>query len=231
VLLVLNGVYDTTHDKALNCINLDNASRLLFTTRIQGLLKYSAEVDVGVLSQTEALELILLSADMDNHYQESWQVQLVNVQIISSFFSQYFLRTHLNQLAPFTRWLQCFRIKRLKSRRAYRWLRALVPFLKFHLIKDFAARSEPGGFLTAKSVDFGSFENFVARQLHVNVRDALEEGQKPSEVKLAQSGSIVKKNIAMAIKVDCPRIKKSVTGPGASTGWSYTGSFDSSAID
>jgi hypothetical protein len=75
VLLVLNDVYDTTHDKALNCINLDSASRLLFTTRIQDLLKTSAEVDVSLLSKSEALELILMSADMNNHAQGSWQVQ------------------------------------------------------------------------------------------------------------------------------------------------------------
>ena len=103
--------------------------------------------------------------------------------------------------------------------------------LKFHLIKVFAARSEPGGFLTAKSVDFGSFENYDARQLHVDVRHAQEGGQKPPDVWLAHSGSIVKKNMAMAMKSDSLSIKKSVTGPGTSISWSYTGSFDSSAID
>jgi len=54
VLLVLDDVWDPKHEKPLNCINSDNASRLLVTTRIRGLLKNTAKVDVGVLSQHEA---------------------------------------------------------------------------------------------------------------------------------------------------------------------------------
>jgi|MDSY01.2.fsa_nt_gb hypothetical protein len=65
VLLVLDDVWDPTHEKPLNCINSDNASRLLVTTRIRGLLKNSAEVDVGVLSEGEALKLLISSAEMD----------------------------------------------------------------------------------------------------------------------------------------------------------------------
>ena len=65
VLLVLDDVWDAAHEKLLNCVNSDNASRILVTTRIRGLLKNSAEVDVGVLSGQESLQLLLSSADMD----------------------------------------------------------------------------------------------------------------------------------------------------------------------
>ena len=65
VLLVLDDVWDPIHEKSLNFIDVNTDSRLLVTTRIRGLLKNSAEVDVGVLSQAEALKLLLSSADME----------------------------------------------------------------------------------------------------------------------------------------------------------------------
>ena len=65
VLLVLDDVWEPQHEKPLNCIDPDSASRLLVTTRIRGLLKNSAEVDVGVLSQNDALSLLLSSADVN----------------------------------------------------------------------------------------------------------------------------------------------------------------------
>ena len=65
VLLVLDDVWDPQHEKALNFLDMDNDSRLLVTTRIRGLLKNSAEVEMGVLPQDEALKLLLSSADME----------------------------------------------------------------------------------------------------------------------------------------------------------------------
>ena len=65
VLLVLDDVWDPIHEKALNCIDTENDSRLLVTTRIRGLLKNSAEVEMGVLPPSEALKLLLTSADID----------------------------------------------------------------------------------------------------------------------------------------------------------------------
>ena len=65
VLLVLDDVWDPKHEKPLNCIDPDNTSRLLITTRIRGLLKKATEVDVGVLSSAEALKLLLASAEVD----------------------------------------------------------------------------------------------------------------------------------------------------------------------
>jgi hypothetical protein len=65
VLLVLDDVWDSKHEKPLNCIDIDNkASRLLVTTRIRGLLKNASEVDVGVLNPAESLKLLILSAEL-----------------------------------------------------------------------------------------------------------------------------------------------------------------------
>jgi hypothetical protein len=64
VLLVLDDCWDAKHEKPLNCIDPDNFSRLLVTTRIRNLLKHSAEVDVGILSSADALKLLLSSAEM-----------------------------------------------------------------------------------------------------------------------------------------------------------------------
>ena len=65
VLLVLDDVWDPKHEKPLNCIDPDNASRLLVTTRMRGLLRNCAEVDVDVLSRSDAMSLLLSSADVD----------------------------------------------------------------------------------------------------------------------------------------------------------------------
>ena len=65
VLLVLDDVWDPKHEKPLNCIDLDNSSKLLVTTRVRGLLKNAAEVGMGVLSQPKALKLLLSSAEMN----------------------------------------------------------------------------------------------------------------------------------------------------------------------
>ena len=55
-LLVLDDVWDARHERPLNCIDPETSSRLLVTTRIRGLLKNSAEVDLGVLTDEEALQ-------------------------------------------------------------------------------------------------------------------------------------------------------------------------------
>ena len=65
VLLVCDDVWDPKHEKPLNCIDGDNGSRLLVTTRIQKLLNNSCEVSVGVLSENDALQLLLSSANME----------------------------------------------------------------------------------------------------------------------------------------------------------------------
>ena len=65
LLLVLDDVWEPKHEKALNCIDQDNSSRLLVTTRVRGLLKNAAEVNVGILSEQEALNLLISSAEVD----------------------------------------------------------------------------------------------------------------------------------------------------------------------
>ena len=54
----------------LNVIDPDTPSKLLITTRIRGLVKGAAEVDVGSLSESEALDLLAATAGIDA---ESWE--------------------------------------------------------------------------------------------------------------------------------------------------------------
>ena len=61
---MLDDVWDPKFERLLNCIDPDNASRLLVTTRIRSLLKNSHEVALGLLNQEDALELLLSSANM-----------------------------------------------------------------------------------------------------------------------------------------------------------------------
>jgi hypothetical protein len=65
MLLVLDDAWDAQTEKSLSCIDPDNSSKLLVTTRIRGLLKNSAEVELGVLPKEEALKLLLSSAEVD----------------------------------------------------------------------------------------------------------------------------------------------------------------------
>ena len=46
-------------------IDPDTPSKLLVTTRIRGLVKGAAEVDVGSLSEAEALDLLVATAGID----------------------------------------------------------------------------------------------------------------------------------------------------------------------
>ena len=83
ILLVLDDVWDPKHEKPLNCIDPDNASRLLVTTRIRGLLKHASEVDVGVLSAEEALKLLVASAEMtDEDIEEGSDDQRIAKEIV-----------------------------------------------------------------------------------------------------------------------------------------------------
>ena len=65
MLLVLDDVWESKHEKPFTCLDPDNSSRLLVTTRIRGLMQNSTEVEMGVLDQPEALKLLLTTADID----------------------------------------------------------------------------------------------------------------------------------------------------------------------
>ena len=68
VLLVLDDMWDPKFEKELNCIDPDddNGSRLVITTRIRKFLKSTVEVEVGVLSQGESLDMLLAYADVES---------------------------------------------------------------------------------------------------------------------------------------------------------------------
>lgn len=70
VLQVLDDVWESKYEKPLNVIDPDTPSKLLVTTRIRGLVKGAAEVDVGSLSESEALDLLAATAGIDS---ESWE--------------------------------------------------------------------------------------------------------------------------------------------------------------
>ena len=82
ILTVLDDVWDPKHEKPLNCIDPDNSSRILVTTRIRGLLKNATEIDVGVLSQPEALKLLLSSADVDDELEEGSSEYLAAIEMV-----------------------------------------------------------------------------------------------------------------------------------------------------
>jgi hypothetical protein len=65
ILLVLDDVWESAMEKPFNCIDPTTPSRLFVTTRIRGLLKHSAEVELGVLPADDALNLLLASASRE----------------------------------------------------------------------------------------------------------------------------------------------------------------------
>ena len=65
VLLVLDDVWNPSHEKPLNCIDTATSSRLLVTTRIRGLMKNAQEISMGILSDDEALAMLLKYAKVE----------------------------------------------------------------------------------------------------------------------------------------------------------------------
>ena len=65
-----------------------------------------------------------------------------------------------------------------------------------------ANRPEPDGFPESMFAAPGTFEHYVARQLHWNFLGALEEGEDSADAWLTHPDSIVKTNAAMAVGLD-----------------------------
>ena len=64
--VVLDDVWHSAHEKQLNCIDTNTASKLFVTTRIRGLLKGCDEISLNLLSHTEAVDLLLRSGGVDS---------------------------------------------------------------------------------------------------------------------------------------------------------------------
>ena len=64
-LVVLDDVWSPKHEKALNCVDEESPSKLFVTTRIRGLLKGCDEVSLELLTPAEAVELLLLSGNVE----------------------------------------------------------------------------------------------------------------------------------------------------------------------
>eukprot|EP00937_MAST-01D_sp_MAST-1D-sp2_P004093 g4093.t1 len=58
-LVVLDDVWDNTHEKLLNCVDDNTQSKLFVTTRIRGLLKRCDEISLELLTRGEAVDLLL----------------------------------------------------------------------------------------------------------------------------------------------------------------------------
>jgi hypothetical protein len=65
LLVVLDDVWDSSHEASFACIDIDTASRQLITTRIKGLLQGAAEVELDLLGLQESVELLAGVACLD----------------------------------------------------------------------------------------------------------------------------------------------------------------------
>ena len=64
-LLVLDDVWDKAHEQMLNCVDSNSASKALVTTRTRGLLPGCGEVSLSLMSEKEAVELLLRTGGVE----------------------------------------------------------------------------------------------------------------------------------------------------------------------
>ena len=57
--MILDDVWDSAHERLLNCIDVKTMSKVLVTTRVRGLLEDCEEIALGLLSLDEAVDLLL----------------------------------------------------------------------------------------------------------------------------------------------------------------------------
>jgi hypothetical protein len=55
VLICLDDVWDSAHERCFACIDTETASRLLITTRIKGILQGATQVELGLLGLQEVI--------------------------------------------------------------------------------------------------------------------------------------------------------------------------------
>jgi len=65
-LLVLDDVWDSKHERSLNCIDPNSPSKVLVTTRIRGLLEGCNEMSLNLLTTDEAVDLLLRTGHIKN---------------------------------------------------------------------------------------------------------------------------------------------------------------------
>jgi hypothetical protein len=70
LLVVLDDVWISAHEKALNCIDEKTNSRLLVTSRIRGLVQGSSEVSLDLMSSEEAVDLVLRTGGVEHPTQD-----------------------------------------------------------------------------------------------------------------------------------------------------------------
>eukprot|EP00937_MAST-01D_sp_MAST-1D-sp2_P007255 g7255.t1 len=65
-LVVLDDVWDRVHEKLLNCVDAESASKLLVTTRIRGLLAGCDEVSLNLMTHSESVDLLLRTGAVED---------------------------------------------------------------------------------------------------------------------------------------------------------------------
>ena len=65
-LLVLDDVWERKHEKQLNCIDGNSLSKLLVTTRINGLLAGTDEISLNILNPAESVDLLRRTAGLED---------------------------------------------------------------------------------------------------------------------------------------------------------------------
>jgi hypothetical protein len=66
VLIVIDDVWDKQHAKCFNVIDSSTSSKLLVSTRISGLLKSSIEIQLALMTNVEAIDLLAHGAGLDS---------------------------------------------------------------------------------------------------------------------------------------------------------------------
>ena len=65
-LIVLDDLWDKSHESLLNCIDAGSSSKAFVTTRIRGLLQGCAEVSLNLMAPDEAVDLLLRTGQVDD---------------------------------------------------------------------------------------------------------------------------------------------------------------------
>ena len=81
-LVVLDDVWDSSHEKLLNCVDDSTPSTLFVTTRIRGLLKGCDEISLELLTCDAAVDLLLRTGGVEGSEARSYAAQSCSCAVI-----------------------------------------------------------------------------------------------------------------------------------------------------
>ena len=78
----MQDLWDETHEAELNFVDPDSDSRVVISTRVRGLLKGAASIEVNVPSEQDAIRILMAAAEI-HCYPFSFELilGLTNVEI------------------------------------------------------------------------------------------------------------------------------------------------------